>query len=143
MKSYLFLALRENDQLDRFVEAVQAIAAGSDEDISFIVENTLAVQAAKNSPEAEKHLIKARSLSDLGLGADFCPFYLLLCWQNPHLARAKLRFCRLASGTEGETRSLRHQKSSGKPQTRQTPRERFSDDLTFLTNIGFFYWPYS
>ena len=75
MKSYLFLALRENDQLDRFVEAVQAIAAGSDEDISFIVENTLAVQAAKNSPEAEKHLIKAR--------------------------------------------------------------ERFSDDLTFLTNIGF------
>ena len=62
-----------------------------------------------------------RSLSDLGLGVDFCPFYLLLCWQNPHLAHAKLRFCRLASGTEGETRSLRHQKSSGKPQTRQTP----------------------
>ena len=63
-----------------------------------------------------------RSLSDLGLGADFCPFYLLLCWQNPHLAHAKLRFCRLASGTEGETRNLRHQKSSGKAQTRQTPR---------------------
>ena len=63
-----------------------------------------------------------RSLSDLGLRADFCPFYLLLCWQNPHLARAKLRFCRLASGTEGETRNLRHQKSSGKAQTRQTPR---------------------
>lgn len=29
MKSYLFLALRENDQLDRLVEAVQAIAAGN------------------------------------------------------------------------------------------------------------------
>ena len=56
-----------------------------------------------------------RSLSDLGLGADFCPFYLLLCWQNPHLAHAKLRFCRLASGKN-------HQKSSGKAQTRQTPR---------------------
>ena len=76
MKSYLFLALRENDQLDHFVEAVQATAAGSDEDISFIVENALAVQAAKNSPETEKHLIKTR--------------------------------------------------------------KRFSDDLTFLTNIGFF-----
>ena len=70
-----------------------------------------------------------RNLSDLGLGADFCPFYLLLCWQNPHLAHAKLRFCRLASGTEGETRSLRHQKSSGKAQTRQTPWQFFSENL--------------
>ena len=79
---------------------------------------------------------QARSLSGLGLGgwsqaslaarpcvrADFCPFYLLRRWQNTHLAHAKLRFCRLASGTEDETRNLRHQKSSGKPQTRQTPR---------------------
>ena len=29
MKSYLFLALRENDKLDHFVEAVQATAAGN------------------------------------------------------------------------------------------------------------------
>ena len=56
-----------------------------------------------------------RSLSDLGLGTDFCPFYLLRRWQNTHLAHAKLRFCRLASGKN-------HQKSSDKPQTRQTPR---------------------
>ena len=58
-----------------------------------------------------------RSLSDLGLGADFCPFYLLRRWQNTHLAHAKLRFCRLASGKN-------HQKSSGKAQTRQTPKKR-------------------
>ena len=58
-----------------------------------------------------------RSLSDLGLGADFCPFYLLRRWQNTHLAHAKLRFCRLAS-------SKNHQKSSGKAQTRQTPKKR-------------------
>ena len=86
----------------------------------------------------------SRSLSDLGFGADFCPFYLLHpaisriagnCvrrWQNPHLAHAKLRFCRLASGTEGETRSLQHQKSSGKPQTRQPPRS--------LSDLGFGGW---
>ena len=64
---------------------------------------------------------RPRSLSGLGLGTNFCPFYLLRRWQNTHLAHAKLRFCRLASGTEGETRSLRHQKSSDKPQIRQTP----------------------
>ena len=39
-------------------------------------------------------------------------------------APAKLRFFRLASGTEGETRSLRHRKSPDKPQTRHTPRPR-------------------